>query len=116
MIKNMSTIGKRLSEEIERLGGVSEVANKIGTVRNTIYNWIQKENIPINKLVDLGKLGADQVYILTGIHNENNLQPRESALIDNYRNSNEKDKKVIESVAFATAKPENQEQQLTKGE
>ncbi len=103
----MSTIGTRLAEEIEKLGGVSTVAAQIGTVRNTIYNWIQKENIPANKLVELKRLGANPLYILTGQRYEtNDLQPRENALLDNYRNSSEKDKKVIESVAFATAKPE----------
>ena len=37
------------------------------TVRNTLYNWISKENIPANKLLLLGELGADIVYILTGV-------------------------------------------------
>lgn len=103
----MEFIGKRLKEEIERIGGIPSIAKKLGAAQATIYNWIQKENIPINKLVELKKLGADTNYILTGgIGSEETLLPREAALLDHYRHSDEESKKVIEKVAFATAKPD----------
>lgn len=103
----MSKLGARLGDEIERLGGVAAVATQLRIVRNTIYNWIQKENIPINKLLELGLLGADTTYILTGKRGDfGKLQPREEALLDNYRNSDEKNKKVIEQVALIAAKPQ----------
>ena len=63
----MNNISERLAQEIERIGGVTAVSKKIETVRNTLYNWISKENIPANKLLLLGELGADIVYILTGV-------------------------------------------------
>ncbi|NJM13768.1 MAG: hypothetical protein HC889_19675 [Synechococcaceae cyanobacterium SM1_2_3] len=34
------------------------------------------------------------------------LPPREAALLDHYRQSDDESKKVIEKVAFATAKPD----------
>jgi hypothetical protein len=103
----MSNIGTRLQDEVDRIGGVSIVAAHLKTARNTIYNWIQKDNIPANKLAQLKKLGADVNYILTGeIGARETLPPREIALLDHYRHSDEESKKVIEKVAFATAKPD----------
>jgi hypothetical protein len=103
----MDTIGKRLNIEVEQLGGASTIAIKLGIARATIYNWIQKDNIPANKLAELKTLGANINYILTGeIGARETLPPREAALLDHYRHSDEESKKVIEKVAFATAKPD----------
>jgi hypothetical protein len=103
-------IGKRLAEEVERLGGVSVVAAQLKTVRNTIYNWSEKENIPANKLVELGGLGADVQYILTGQRAGSALPRREAALIDNYRQSDERGKRIIEQTASAAAQPDELKQ------
>lgn len=60
-------ISDRLLEEINKVpSGITAVANHLGTVRNTIYNWCSKGNIPANKLALLSKLGMDTRYILTG--------------------------------------------------
>jgi len=64
--KKMSNFSERLAQEIERIGGVTAVSERLGTARNTLYNWISKENIPANKMLALGELGVDVSYILTG--------------------------------------------------
>jgi phage repressor protein C with HTH and peptisase S24 domain len=56
---------KRLETEIERVGGVTVVAKKLGIVRNTVYNWIQKANVPLNMLIELQQIGVDLSYILS---------------------------------------------------
>lgn len=63
----MSVIGQRLREEVEKLGGVAPAARIVGKERNTIYNWIEKGNVPANELMLLAAAGADVQYILTGI-------------------------------------------------
>lgn len=104
----MSTIGQRLTEERKRLGFNQPDFGELGGVKKgTMINWEKDTTSPTgNFLAAIAKIGADINYIITGIRTEKNLDPRETALIDNYRNSSEKDKKVIESVAFTTAKPE----------
>lgn len=57
-------------------------------------------------LAEIAAVGADITYIVTGKRIEGALAPRETALIDNYRNSDEKNRKVIEQVALIAAKPQ----------
>ncbi|MBZ0098990.1 MAG: helix-turn-helix domain-containing protein [Taibaiella sp.] len=64
---NMSTFGKRLGEEIDRLKNISQIAKRLGVARNTIYNWIAKGNVPLDKLMDLGDMGVDVQYIISGV-------------------------------------------------
>lgn len=96
----MSAIGERLLEEVERLGGVSVVATQLQAARNTIYNWIKKGNIPATELIELSAMGADAVYILTGHRTGGTLPPREAVLVDNYRASDERGKRIIEQTAL----------------
>lgn len=104
----MYTIGQRLAEERRRLGyNQTEFGELGGIKKGTVINWEKDLTSPTGTfLAEIAKIGADINYIITGQRTEKVLEPRETALIDNYRNSSEKDKKVIESVAFATAKPE----------
>lgn len=104
----MSEIGERLIEEVDRLGGVSVVATQLQAARNTIYNWAKKGNIPATDLMALEGIGADAVYILTGRRACGNLPPREATLLDNYRATDEKGKRIIEQTAFLTAEPPEQ--------
>lgn len=57
--------GQRLREEVERLG-VSALSRRLGVARNTLYNWAEKQNIPLEQLFELAEAGADLSYILTG--------------------------------------------------
>jgi hypothetical protein len=85
LIIYMSESGKRLASEIDRIGGITPVAKRLGTVRNTIYNWLEKGNIPLNKLEELGAAGADIVFIITGQHSPALLAPDEQILLQAYR-------------------------------
>lgn len=107
----MCKIGQRLAEERKRLGyNQTEFGALGGVALRTIADWEKNKTSPNGAfLAEIAKAGADITYIITGQRTEKVLEPRENALIDNYRNSSEKDKKVIESVAFATAKPEEAE-------
>lgn len=42
------------------------MAKLLGTARNTIYNWLEKGNIPLNRLEELGAIGADIQFVVTG--------------------------------------------------
>lgn len=81
----MSEHATRLAREIERIGGVTHVAKQLGAVRNTIYNWLEKGNIPLNKLVELEELGADILFVLTGEHAAASLAGDEQLLLQAYR-------------------------------
>jgi len=57
----------RFNDEIDRVkGGVSAAARHLGKSRNTIYNWIQKGNIPLDQLAKLEAIGVDVGYVSTG--------------------------------------------------
>jgi len=62
----MSTPGSRLREEVEAKG-VSNLARTLGIARNTLYNWSEKGNVPLDKLFALGEAGVDVTYVLSGI-------------------------------------------------
>lgn len=107
----MCKIGQRLAEERKRLGyNQTEFGALGGVALRTVADWEKNKTSPNGAfLAEIAKAGADITYIITGQRTEKVLEPRESALIDNYRNSSEKNKKVIEQVAFATAKPDESE-------
>lgn len=109
----MRTIGQRLAEERKRLGYNQKEFGVVGDAGlRTVADWERnKTSPPASFLAAIAEIGADVNYIITGERTEKILAPRETALIDNYRNSSDKDKKVIEGVAFATAKPESLEQE-----
>ena len=62
----MDDLSLRLEREVQRLGGPSQVARALGRNRNTVTNWCKAGNIPAKELAELGRLGADTCYILTG--------------------------------------------------
>lgn len=70
----------------------------------TIKRWETGTPIPSDKLSLLATLGFDVLYILTGQRSMPvALNPKEEALLDNYRNSNEAGKKAVETTASAFA-------------
>lgn len=64
-LRHMSTPEERLREQIDARG-VSGLARSLGVARNTLYNWCEKGNVPLNKLYALGEAGVDVAYVLTG--------------------------------------------------
>lgn len=61
----MSIFIERLRSEIDRIG-VSELARASGFARNSLYNWSDKGNIPLDKLLLLGEFGVDVDYVVSG--------------------------------------------------
>lgn len=62
-------IGKRLSEQRKEAGFTRQEAlgNALGVSFNTISRWEKEETpIPSDKLLAMGELGLDVVYIITG--------------------------------------------------
>ena len=55
----------RLVEELKRVGP-PVIAKQTGIARATVYNWMEKGNVPMDKLALLETAGADVNYILTG--------------------------------------------------
>lgn len=72
----MSEVGERLAQEVEHLGGVSAVSNLLGVTRNTVYNWIEKGNMGLDKLLQLGEAGGDVNFILANVRSK----PRDPAI------------------------------------
>lgn len=63
----MSNYQDRLQSEIERVG-VTHLSRKLGIARNTLYNWSEKANVPLDKLMAMGEHGLDVAYVITGNH------------------------------------------------
>ncbi|MBD3614238.1 helix-turn-helix domain-containing protein [Kingella kingae] len=63
----MSNYQERLQQEIERVG-VTHLSRKLGIARNTLYNWSEKANVPLDKLMAMGEHGLDVTFIITGNH------------------------------------------------
>lgn len=79
------------------------LATAIDVSDMTIKRWETGTAIPSDKLSALAMLGFDVLFILTGQRNLPILNPKEEALLDNYRNSNEAGKKAVETTASAFA-------------
>lgn len=103
----METIGARLREERERLGLTQpDFAQKVGVGKGAQINYEQNRRVPDAAYLALAaQMGADALYILTGERSRPVLSVRESALLDNYRNSPAEGKDAIEKTASALAKP-----------
>jgi len=96
----------RFVEEMERLKP-QEVARATGISRATIYNWINRGNVPLDKLSLLETAGANTAYILTGQRSDGASAPvlnrKEQTLLAYYRDSSEKGQDAIMQTAFAFA-------------
>lgn len=56
-------------------------------------------------LFSFAQAGADVQYIITGQRTGERLPSREAVLLDNYRHSDDKGKRIIEQTAFVVAEP-----------
>ena len=99
-------LSSRFREERQRLELSHEQTGKIcGVSKNSVIAWEKGAKIPADILIALMPYGFDPVYILTGQRSAETLPPREAALLDNYRNSDEQGKRTIEGVAGLAAQP-----------
>lgn len=63
-----NSLTSRLKEEIEALkGGVTAAADHLHKSRNTIYNWFEKGNAPVDQVTKLGEIGIDLGYVFMGL-------------------------------------------------
>lgn len=69
----MNSYAERLKSEIDRIG-ISELARKTGFARNSLYNWCDKGNIPLDKLYQLSEYGINIQYVLFGEHIDQNIE------------------------------------------
>ena len=101
-------IFEKIKEERIRLGLTqAELALAIGATRRSVINWeCGDAQPPAQILASMDAHGIDVLYVLTGRRSapiESTLDRRGQALVDNYINSPEEGKRVIESTAlFAT--------------
>lgn len=105
-------IGERLKEERERLDLTQPAfAEACGAKKRTLIDWEKGVSSPTAvQLAALAALGVDVLYVLTGQRAQSvpaiqELPPRVRALVDNYENTDEAGKKIIEATATAAAQP-----------
>lgn len=100
-----SLAAPRIKEERDRLGLTqAEAGDRCGVSREIWGKYERGQAVPGGDvLFAFAQAGADIQYILTGQRASRTLPPRESALLDNYRHSDDQGKRVIESVAGLAA-------------
>ena len=70
-------VGKRAFEELDRIfnlskyGGIIKAAKSIGCDKKTIYGWENGVTPETIYLIRLHYLGADVIYIMTGVRDRN---------------------------------------------
>lgn len=95
----------RLVEELRRVGP-PVIAKQTGIARATVYNWMEKGNVPMDKLALLEVAGADVNYILTGQRSPSMpaADPAEQVLLDSYRRcSAQARQNLIQTAALLSA-------------
>lgn len=97
----------RLREERERLGlSQAEMAEKCGVSREIWGKYERGRAVPGGEvLFAFAQAGADILYVITGTRAGGPLPRREVALVENYRQSDERGKRLIEQLASAAAEP-----------
>lgn len=106
-----SLIGARLKEERLRLGlNQVQVAEKTGVSREMWGKYERGVAIPGGEvLFAFAAANADMQFVMTGIRSVSasaSISPRASALIDNFENMADEDKRAIERLATAVQKPD----------
>lgn len=94
MLNILSNLNNRLRSEVDRIG-ISKLSRELGIARNTIYNWCEKGNIPLDKLSLLGEYGLDINYIVSGTKEYPALSAEETVIISKYREADISMKKEI---------------------
>lgn len=104
---NMKTQGERLREERERLGFNQTDFAAIGGLKKLAQlSYEQDKRSPDGGyFAAIAAAGADVQYIITGERSDKVLPQREAALLDNYRQSDERGRRIIEQTASAAAEP-----------
>jgi transcriptional regulator with XRE-family HTH domain len=101
---------KEIGRRIRSLrGGATqqEFADRLAVGRTSIVRYEAGERTPDAEFIARAHsvLGADPIWLLTGCGEVPVLSPDESALLDNYRNSQEAGKAAIRATGLAVTKP-----------
>lgn len=100
----MSTYKERLKSEIERIGeNISKLSKELGVARNTLYNWAEKSNIPLDKLMALSEKGLDVEYVVLGEKKKvNRTAPteQERLLLEGFRSLDDEYKQAALRIAL----------------
>ncbi|GHU36833.1 hypothetical protein AGMMS50256_33980 [Betaproteobacteria bacterium] len=79
-------------------------AELLAVTRQTIAEWEAGNSAPDTvQLGVLAKSGVDALYVVTGQRSAGNVTPKETTLLDNFRNSSETGQDAILRTAFALA-------------
>lgn len=109
-------LSARFKAERLRLGLSHAQAGEIcGVSKNSVIAWEQGSKIPADALMALMSAGFDPMYILTGQKSGAILPSREAALLDNYRQSDERGKRIIEQTASVAAESLDMKQEGKAG-
>lgn len=100
----LNNYDERLRAEIERLG-VSSLAKQLNIARNTLYNWCEKGNVPLDKLMLLVSQGLDAQFVLTGQRSYSNLSSDEEVVLIGYRELDSQTKKRVKAFIFSESVP-----------
>lgn len=87
MIIILNNLNERLRSEVERVG-VSQLSRELGIARNTLYNWCEKGNIPLDKLLVLKDYGLNVDYIITGHKSAPSVSPEALVIAQKYEQAN----------------------------
>ena len=113
----MKTQGERLREERERLGLSQTDFAAIGGLKKLAQiSYEQDKRSPDGGyFAAIAAAGADVQYIITGERSDKPLPQREVALLDNYRQSDERGKRIIEQTASVAAESLDVKQEWKAG-
>lgn len=105
------SIHDRFKSERERLALTQPgVAELVGVGKTTVINWEKGASSPTAvQLAALAEVGVDVLFVLTGQRSQPvpeaaTLSPRQRALLDNFDNTSEEGRKIIEGTADMAAK------------
>lgn len=98
------SFGERLRSERLRIGMQQlELAEACAVARKTLSVWEKGEQTPNAAILSrMAEAGMDVLYVVTGRragHSETTLAPAERALLQAWRDSNEKGRAALEAVA-----------------
>lgn len=101
---NSNEIGLRIKQLRGKMTQ-QEFADLLGLGRVTVTRYENGSRTPDAEFIAKSNaiLGVDPIWLLTGMGTSPVLNSRESALLDNYRNSNDQGKKAVETTASAFA-------------
>lgn len=99
----LSSYQERLRNEIERVG-VTTLSKKLGIARNTLYNWSEKSNVPLDKLMAMGEHGLDVNYVVSGDIRNVQYSEQDKKIMDTFQSLSQENKeaalKVLDGLMF----------------